>query len=184
MNFITKLLKAIFRSGAAITTPAVIPKEIVLQPEIKTVEQQWFQRQNNLVAEFTADPVPVYSSDFSNSEPIGWQMDDGTIIRIPGENKLLKKAHKGFMVMDMTPQGLQSKMTAIDRGETHGFMTLERYYAEAEMVEKGEMEKEELLIDDVELIKDKTIPEIPLEEKAANYIEHMKRLELEMKKGD
>lgn len=53
-------------------------------------EAPWFSRKNNLADEFAYEPVAVYSSNFDNTEPIGYLQADGSIIPTNG-NKIVKE---------------------------------------------------------------------------------------------
>lgn len=121
-----------------------ILKSTDLQQEVK--EQAWFSRTNNLVAEFAYTPTPVYSSDFSKPDIIGWLQSNG---KITPNNTGIVKEYKGFMIIAENHTDLATKIDLIDAGTVERFHTI----AQWKNIQANLNSEEELLADDVDLLK-------------------------------
>lgn len=164
INKLIRWIKSLFRSTIAVNTIAVTVKEPELQShEAKVMEQQFFVRKNNLVEEFAYVPTSAYSSNFNNPEPIGWLMADGSIsVMKLKENminisKILKEEYCGYMLICDSEQEMKILKINVDSGHTDGLITIDRYHLDM----KGLQDKEELLMDDVDLLKNKMKPQLP-----------------------
>lgn len=85
LRWIKLLIARIFLSIKPIN---ILDKEsIQLGIETQQVKEDWFSRQNVLVAEFAEELMPVYGSNFEGAEPMYWLNGWGK--RVDKEGKLL-----------------------------------------------------------------------------------------------
>ena len=171
-------IKSLVQSTAAIDVVATSNKEpepVAL--EAKVMEHQFFLKENNLVQQFAFDPIPIYSSNFSNPVPIGWQLADGSmvkfkpvegVININPDKKLVEEYGEYRLVAEDAEEMMFLKLN-VDYGHTHGLQTIQQYNDELSNINMNKDEsEEELLADDVALLENKTMPQLP-ESKNIDY---------------
>lgn len=139
INFF-KFFLSIFKSGTTVVNTAVqeqVKEETKLIPRVEQVQEQWFPRKNDLINEFTFTPVPVYGSHLGDV----WYDKDGERHETPSKPiGYLDEYGNFYTVRDIEkrkPDG------------TH-YIGEERTYKQ--------LPEEELLADDIRLLKNKLSP--------------------------
>lgn len=152
INFIRRIFISIFRSGKAVTTVAnpIDHDPVVKYSEVQ--QEKYFSRKNNLVEEFGYDPVPVYSSDLSNHEPIGVMLADGTIVyseKAKKESIPTVLIYKGYVIKYFNDKELEIRKQMVRDGATSLFMTEEEYNSMRHINSAGE----DIHVDDIDNLK-------------------------------
>jgi hypothetical protein len=183
MNLLNKLITSLF------TKRKSTPKETIQQGntssnailgsnsadllsatrEVK--DQSYFSRKNNLVAEFAYTPIPVYRGP-QDKEPMGWLDANGNIIRnreFAGEPKI--ERYKGYVIQYFNEAELANHKVNIDY-RLHNALSMTPWLSEEEFIHLKQVNQagEELLKDDVALVKDIHKPYSSEEKKNPTYI--------------
>lgn len=133
-------------------------------------DQSYFSRKNNLIAEFAYTPIPIYRSP-QDKEPIGWLGANGSIVKnkeFAGEPKI--ERYRGYIIQYFNDIELANNKIYIDY-RLHNSLSMSSWLTEEEFQHLKEVNQlgEELLKDDIALLKNMHKPNLPEEKVSTTY---------------
>lgn len=133
----------------------------ILAKTQETRDVGWFSRKNNLVQEFSYTPIPVYAGP-QDKESMGWLDADGKLIHNTdrdGDPKI--DVYRGYIIQFFNISELDNHKKTIDF-RLHNMLSITNFLSEEEFRHLKEVNKsgEQLLEDDVDLLKDKHLPDL------------------------
>lgn len=119
----------------------------------------FFNKANNLIAEFQGEPVPVYAG-VGDSEPMGYLDDYGNLHyteeykeKVRTDTKR-RETYRGYVITYFNSEEIRQAKLRIDDRLTRNIPIVEYFTVEAqEEFDKANSDGEQLLEDDVDLLK-------------------------------